>query len=111
MSPSQEARERLLKRCDEIYTEERWKNRGDFRPNPSKLIGEGIRAGRKIIEAVPLEEDKPRYLAALKAQIEAMKSHYRQNPFSEDGDDDEDGYILSGLGTVLREIAAEESGP
>ena len=102
-------RERLLSRCDVLYAEERRKDRGVVRPNPSKLIAEGIRAGRSAIEATSLDVDASRYFRALKERIEDLKAGYRSRPWSEDGDNDEDGWILGGLSTVLREVEAEEA--
>jgi hypothetical protein len=109
-SSSRDSRDRLLRRCDEIHKEERMKDRGYARPDPGKLIVEGVYAARKAIEAAPLDPDRPRYLADLKARVEEVKAKYRSNPVSEDGYDDQDGYILGGLSTVLREIEKEESG-
>jgi hypothetical protein len=108
MTPTEELRNRLLKRCDEIYAQERWKNRGSVRPDPSKLIGEGIRAGRSAIEETPLQDDRTRYLTDIKERVQQVQAKVRTMPVSEDGYDDEDGYILGGISTVLREVEQEE---
>ena len=111
MNRSEDIRKRLLKSCDDEYHKARWTDRGSTYPDPSKLIGEGIAAGRGAIEATPLDPDPVRYLASLERRLEELRAARRADATTTDGHDDEDGYVLGGLATVARLIEREAAGP
>ncbi len=103
MSPD-EARKRLLEACDREVGEVLRKDYGYQRPDPGKLIREGIHAARRVIEALAPGSDLPTYLAEVGRLLEALKERCRQNPISNDGWDDEDGYILGGISAIQRSL-------
>ncbi len=109
MESAEAVRMRLLRFCDELYKTERWKDRGSGSPNPSKLIGEGIRSARAAIEGVPLSPDVAGYLTAVQERLGAAREEHRKNPTSEEGWNDEDGYILGGMTTVANEVDRERA--
>lgn len=111
MNRSEDLRNRLLQACDEEYRKARSTDRGSTYPDPSKLIGEGIAAGRGAIETTPLDPDPVRYLASLQSRLEALRAARRANSTTTDGHDDEDGYVLGGLATVARLMEREAAGP
>jgi hypothetical protein len=100
MGQIEDIRAALLKTCDEHYSRVFWQDRGGGLPDSGKLIREGIRAARKVIEEMPAEGTPPAYLAALKGRIEAVADTYRLTPCSQDGWHDEDSWIVGGINTI-----------
>ena len=103
MSPD-EARTRLLEACDREVGEVLKKDYGYQRPDPGKLIREGIHASRRVIEALVPGTDLRSYLDEVGRRLEALKERHRQNPISDDGWNDEDGYILGGISAIQRAL-------
>jgi hypothetical protein len=82
-------RDAILAFCDEAYAKVR------FRDRDGKIVAAGIRRAREAIAAAAPDAD----LAALKKLIEDEKARVRGGP-----DDDENGWLLGGMTTVLNEI-------
>lgn len=82
-------RDGLLAFCDDAYAKVR------FRDRDGKRIAAGIRRARDLIAAAAPEAD----LAALKQLIEDEKARLRGGP-----EDDEDGWLLGGMTSVVNEI-------
>ena len=101
---SQEFRSALLKFCDEEYGRVRRKDYGYMTPDPGKLIREGLRAATSAVESAPLIDDPARYLESVRQAVEKIRQQYLDNPISDDGWDDEDGYILGGIRSVLNAL-------
>jgi hypothetical protein len=79
----------MLAFCDEAYAKAR------FRDRDGKIVAAGIRRAREAIAAAAPGAD----LAALKKAIEDEKARVRGGP-----DDDENGWLLGGMTTVLNEL-------
>ena len=60
-------------------------------------------------ESVAPDTDPSKYLAAVRAKVEARRAFYDANPTSDDGWNDEDGYILGGIRPVLNAIDEQEA--
>jgi hypothetical protein len=92
-------RKRLLERCDAKYAEARFRGAG------GKQAAHAVLRARAIIESAELPEETREYLATLKAAVLAEKERIRGS-----GEDDEDGWYLGGLQTVVRAIEDAEAG-
>ena len=99
-----ELRERLLEAVDRRRRDVLAKSWGYERPDPGKLIREGLGIAERCIEAVPLAEQG--YLDAVIAALHAAKDRERASGISDDGWADEDGWILGGIGGVIADAEA-----
>ncbi|MCC6738343.1 MAG: hypothetical protein IT452_04810 [Planctomycetia bacterium] len=97
-----ELQRRLLAALERIEGEVLRQNRGYDRPDPGKLIREGLRIARRCVEGVPLAEAD--YLGAVARALEEARRQQDACGLSDDGWKDEDGYITSGIGDALREV-------
>lgn len=97
-----ELKGRLLSALERIEGEVLRRNRGYERPDPGKLIREGLRIARRSIEGVALSEDD--YLGAVARALEEARRQQDACGLSDDGWKDEDGYITSGIADALREV-------
>ena len=104
MTTPEEVRALLLEVCDHHWKEVLKKDYGTQRPDPGKLIREGIRKARGVIELTPVGAGVREYLVAVAGGLEALKERCRRDPISDDGWNDEDGYILGGISTIQRAI-------
>jgi hypothetical protein len=104
MRPSESLRAELLAVWEALYAEVLRRDYGTSMPYRGKLIREGLRMGRRVLEETAIIGEPAAYLATLLQNLEAEKEICRRNPYSEDGWNDEDGDILGGLSSVQREV-------
>lgn len=93
-------RAKLLAYCDEQCGEVRFRHDAT---GSSKRIAQGIRAARALVESTALDADPQRYLQALSDALEDEKERLRRDA------DDEDGWALGGVTTILNRIEMERA--
>ncbi len=92
-------RRRLLDAVDRRRGEVLSRDYGTERPDPGKLIREGLSIAERVIRAVPITD--PAWLdTVIKALIDA-KAKQSASGISDDGWHDEDGWILGGISGVI----------
>ena len=99
---SAELQRLLLEAFERIDGEVFRKDWGYGTPSPRKLIREGLRIARQCIEEVPLGEAA--YLEAILRSLKAARDRQDACGVSDDGWNDEDGYILAGIADMVREV-------
>ena len=96
-SQAQRSSERVRKLILEVCS-------GDYREvarrpdTSSRRVSKGIVAAEHLINRVPMDADVVRYLAAIRSALVAEKDKLRADP------DDEDGWALGGVTTVLNVV-------
>ncbi len=95
----EELRRRLLEAVDRRRGEVLAKNWGYERPDPGKLVREGLSIAERCIKAVPVTD--PAWLATVIKALTDAKSKQDACGISDDGWDDEDGWILGGIASVI----------
>jgi hypothetical protein len=80
------------------------KNYGYVRPDPGKLIREGLAIARSIVESARPAPDPAAWLDALADALTAAHDTQDADGTSADCWDDEDGYILAGINDVRRDV-------
>jgi GNAT superfamily N-acetyltransferase len=91
-------RELLLEYCTGHYREVSKRPDGS-----SRRISHGIVDAERVITGVPLDTDPVRYLAEIRTRLLTEKERARADP------DDEDGWTLGGLSTVLNAVEAAQA--
>jgi hypothetical protein len=103
------ARTLLLEACDRLRREVLAQDYGVSLPPRGKLIREGLRNAREMLESLPAEQPARDYLAAARRILTRLLERKTADPISEDGWRDEDGAVTGGIASVLREVARLEA--
>jgi hypothetical protein len=91
-------RKRLLDTCSTKYEKVR------FRDSTGKRIASGIQKARELIESAEVLADQRAYLTSIKSVVTAEKDRVREST-----EDDEDGWYLGGLQSIVAAIEEEEA--